>query len=52
MSKAEKLQPRTRLEDIEADLLAYRLGWMQYDGEHVRALQKERTEIIAKARGE
>lgn len=41
----QKIKPRSRIEEIEADLLAYRNGWMQYDGAHVRQLQAERMAI-------
>ena len=37
----------TRPEQIEADLAAYRSGWVQYDRDHVRALQSERRKLLA-----
>lgn len=44
--ESEKITPRTRIEEIEADLSAYRNGWMQYDSAHVRELQQERIQIL------
>lgn len=41
----------TRLEQIEADLTAYRSGWVQYDRDHVRALQAERRALLAEKCG-
>jgi len=46
MSAQQKIQPCSRIEEIEADLLAYRNGWLQYDSAHVRQLQAERMAIL------
>lgn len=35
-----------RIAEIEAELLAYREGWMQFDEEHVRHLQRERIALL------
>lgn len=41
----------TRLEQIEAELTAYRNGWVQYDRDHVRELQAERAALLAEKCG-
>jgi len=41
----------TRLEQIEAELMAYRSGWVQYDRDHVRDLQTERRVLLAEKCG-
>lgn len=42
----KQIQPRSRIEEIEADLIAYRMGWITYDRAHVMSLQAERVAII------
>jgi hypothetical protein len=42
----KKIEPQSRIEEIEGWLNAYRQGWISYDWSHVRELQAERQAIL------
>jgi len=42
---------RKRIAEIEAELLAYSEGWMQFDEEHVKHLQRERIALLRSTDG-
>jgi len=37
---------QSRLNEIEGWLLAYRLGWVGWDAEHVQELKDERFQLV------
>jgi hypothetical protein len=45
VTKFHPITPRSRLEEVVAELNGYRQGWITYDPDHVRELQRERVAL-------